>query len=223
MKEFLEKVRTQMPCFVNYNGVTYHDVVKIKKSYDAIFIGTHDERKGIFDLIKTWHHVTSFIPGAKLVTCGFIPSENRKRIIEEISKLRLRDNIFIKGPVSERMKVELLASSKLFILPSKHEAFPLVVGEAFAAGLPVIAYNISAFKDPFFTNCKAFITCPVGDTKSLAREISKLLKNPIQLSNLANEAKNYIKMYSWDAIMIREREIYIKVLKDFANRKSLKI
>jgi glycosyltransferase involved in cell wall biosynthesis len=50
------------------------------KIYDFIFIGGHDERKGVSDLLKAFAIVLKEIPEAKLITCGIIPQENKTKL-----------------------------------------------------------------------------------------------------------------------------------------------
>lgn len=48
------------------------------------------------------------------------------------------DRIHILGSVSERQKIDLLASARLLAIPSRREGFPRIVAEAMASGLPTV-------------------------------------------------------------------------------------
>lgn len=214
--EFLNLVNTKKPIFVNYNGVS--DMImkdyKEVKIYDGIFIGVHDERKGILDLIEIWKHVVRVKPNAKLVTCGIIPKHMKDKILGRIREYSLHENILLMGSVNEEEKIQLLARSKVFIFPSKHEAFPITIVEALAMGLPVIVYDISAFKDPFFKKCRAVISIPKGNIEEFARKVIDLLEDTVALETLNEIAKSHVRGLTWDAILRKERSIYITIIRD---------
>ncbi|MEM3546189.1 MAG: glycosyltransferase family 4 protein [Candidatus Bathyarchaeia archaeon] len=215
--KFLSLVKTKKLTFVNYNGVSNMIMKKYEgtKIYDGIFIGVHDERKGILELMKVWKHVIQVKPNAKLVTCGVIPKHMKDKILDRIRDYSLHENILLMGSVSEDEKIQLLARSRIFVLPSRHEAFPIVVIEALAMGLPVVVYDIPEFKDSFFKKSKAVISIPQANTEVFAKKVIELLENTDMLKALSRIAQLHIKNLTWNAVLRKERSIYIMVIKDF--------
>jgi glycosyltransferase involved in cell wall biosynthesis len=51
--------------------------------------------------------------------------------------------------VSESEKVRLFKASRLFLMPSRHEGSPRVVGESIIATVPVLAYDIPNYRPVF--------------------------------------------------------------------------
>jgi len=207
-------VKTCRKTFVNYNGITIRGVTRSYDSilYDACFIGFHDERKGIFDLINAWNYVVEKKPNAKLITCGGINPELKITISKILSDLKLDNNVILKGVVDEETKLHILSASRIFVFPSKHEAHPIAVGEALGMGLPVVAYDIPALRDAY-GDCEALLLCKKGDVKNLSEAILKMLnKSWSDYLILSNAAKSYIqKKYSWDITMSKERNIYYHI------------
>jgi len=70
------------------------------------------------------------------------------------------------------MEFQVLKSSKIFILPSYNESWALVVCEAMACGLPVVAYDLPVFEEVYK---KGMILIPIGDIDKFAGAILKLL------------------------------------------------
>jgi glycosyltransferase involved in cell wall biosynthesis len=68
--------------------------------------------------------------------------EYLKKLVQE---LNLEEEVFFLGNRNDIP--ELLQKSDLFILPSRYEGMPIALLEAMAAGLPVIASNISGSSD----------------------------------------------------------------------------
>jgi glycosyltransferase involved in cell wall biosynthesis len=211
-REFITKVKVHKETFVNYNGIEIKGTTRSHKKllYDACFIGFHDERKGVFDLINAWKYVVKKKPDAKLITCGGIKPELKITISKMISELS--NNFILKGVVDEETKLHILSVSKIFVFPSKHEAQSIAVGEALGMGLPVVAYDIPALRDAY-GDCKALLFCKKGDVKGLSEAILKMLDMDWpDYVTLSNAAKLYIqKKYSWDITMSKEREIYYHI------------
>ncbi|MEM3871008.1 MAG: glycosyltransferase family 4 protein [Nitrososphaeria archaeon] len=222
-REFITKVKVCKKTFVNYNGITVHE--KFRKSenipYDACFVGFHDERKGIFDLINAWNFVVKEKPNAKLITCGGIAPETKRIISEMLSEFKLNNNIILKGIVDEETKHQILSASKIFVFPSKHESQSIAVGEALGMGLPVVAYDIPALRDSY-GECRAVFLCKKDDLNELARRILELLeKNWLEFSSLSQVAKSFIQQkYTWEATMNKERNIYISIIANWYRKKG---
>jgi glycosyltransferase involved in cell wall biosynthesis len=53
------------------------------------------------------------------------------------------------GMVSEEEKFRLLKASRVFAMPSRYESWGIVVNEALAAGIPVVAYDLSCYRPVF--------------------------------------------------------------------------
>jgi glycosyltransferase involved in cell wall biosynthesis len=60
------------------------------------------------------------------------------------------------GFVSETEKIRLFKASRLFLMPSRHEGSPRVVGEAIIANVPVVAYDIPNYR-PVFGNFVRYV------------------------------------------------------------------
>ncbi|MBT2453640.1 stealth conserved region 3 domain-containing protein [Streptomyces sp. ISL-86] len=99
------------------------------------------------------------------------PQEVRLRRI--IDGLALHDRVLLLGRSSE-MEQEW-AKAGLAMLPSRNEAFPLVLLEVFAAGVPVIAYDIVTGPAEIIRHGVDGLLVPAGDKESLAIALSKLM------------------------------------------------
>ena len=134
----MAKVHT-VECGVNFTEIREISETVSDKHYDAVFMKRIQAVKGIFDIIDIWKMVLKERPNAKLVVIGEgIDGEKARRIVKEEN---LSNNIIFSGMVLDTIeKFQLLASSKLFVLPTYEENWAIVIGEAMAAGIPVITY-----------------------------------------------------------------------------------
>ncbi len=88
------------------------------------------------------------------------------------------------------------ALADVFVLPSRHEPWGLIVNEAMAAGCPVIVSDeVGAHADLITDGVEGFVF-PVGDINSLAAAISRVLSSPEQSQNMGDAAK--ARMAAWD-------------------------
>lgn len=86
----------------------------------------------------------------------------------------------------------ILEQSDLFVLPSRYEGLGLVVLEAMAAGVPVIASNIDGPAE-LITHDKNGLLFESANEKDLAQKILNLYKNPEKMQKLANGGQQFVK------------------------------
>jgi|GEM_PF-2268794 glycosyltransferase involved in cell wall biosynthesis len=93
---FVDIVGRRGTSFVNPHtcGIDVPELGAHSKDIDAVFVGTHDERKGIFDLVRVWSEVSKRNPLAWLVTCGYIRPEVWQELSRQIKEQALVDARF---------------------------------------------------------------------------------------------------------------------------------
>lgn len=101
--------------------------------------GRLSREKGIFELPEIYARARERLPELRLVIAGTGPAEDKLRAA-------LPQATFLGWVDGERM-AELYAGLDLFVFPSKFDTFGNVVLEAFARGMPVLAYNCKGPKD----------------------------------------------------------------------------
>jgi len=208
-RTFLDIVGPNVKSYVNHHLCSIHvpEMRAHVKDIDAIFVGTHDERKGIFDLVRVWSEVCRRNPQARLVTCGYVRPEIEHELSLRIKEQALAENLQMLGQVDDTKKFEVLNSAKLFILLSKNESFSLVIGEAMARGLPVVAYDLPALREIW--TCSAFFVRPIGDIEGIVNEVMTVLSLPNEERKaLATVARERASNYSWQSMLQEEKEIY---------------
>ncbi len=102
-----------------------------------LFVGRLGEEKNVVFLIKAFHAVLQNDPDCHLVLVGKGPQENQLRKL--CRQLKIEDKVTFTGVLPRQKIVHCYASSYLFVFPSVTETQGLVIGEAKAAGLPVVA------------------------------------------------------------------------------------
>jgi glycosyltransferase involved in cell wall biosynthesis len=94
----------------------------------------------------------------------------------EARRLGIVDKVEILTSVSKESLRELYQNAALFLLSSDEEGFGLIIAEAMACGLAVVATKCGGPEVLILENETGFLT-PVGDAEVLADKISLLLTN----------------------------------------------
>ncbi len=113
--------------------------------YDAVWIGRVHRQKGIDDLLATLGHLARRVPDFKCMFIGNL----RDALAPMIAARGLDRHVEFSGFVSEEEKIRLFKASRVFLMPSRHEGSPRVIGESLIAGTPVVAYDIENYRPLF--------------------------------------------------------------------------
>jgi len=171
--------------------VINHTVADGKK-YDACFIGRYHPMRGCDDLVSIWELVCKENSKAKLAIMGSAGRELEPLIKEK----HLENNIDILGFVDEGTKFRTMKESKMFLFPSYYHG-AMVIDEAMACNLPVIAYNLPGYHDIY---PKGMVKIPIGNWEAFASEAVRLLTDEGLREKLPKEAAEVISHRSWDEV-----------------------
>ncbi|HUW48141.1 MAG TPA: glycosyltransferase family 4 protein [Patescibacteria group bacterium] len=181
------------------------------KRYDSVFLGRIAEDKGVFELLQAWRIVMKKIPLAQLLLIGGIDKGLKNRILNLIKQARIDANVHISGYVSDDEMVQLLESSKIFVLPSHEEGFSLSAAEAMAVGLPCILSDLPALRETYSGNA---VFVPSRNVDKLAESILHLLENAQQQEELREKGKKLAKCFSWEKVAEKELAVLEKACGD---------
>ncbi|MEW6606961.1 MAG: glycosyltransferase [bacterium] len=136
-----------------------------------IFVGRMEYRKGLDFLLKAFrillenHNVNLIIVGEQDIT--------PYKIL--VNELGIEKNVFFLGLQENQYK--FMARSKVLVFPSRYEGFGVVLVEAMACGIPVIASDCPCGPSEILDRGKYGILVGVGDIDGLAKNIELLLTN----------------------------------------------
>jgi glycosyltransferase involved in cell wall biosynthesis len=87
-----------------------------------------------------------------------------------------------------------------FVLPSMHEPFGIVILEAWAAGLPVVATSVGGIPG-FTTDRENILLVPDGDAEALAGAMRSILQDSAMARSLAERGFELARAkYDWPAV-----------------------
>lgn len=138
-------------------------------------IGTVIPRKGIEHLVRAWPRVLAVVPHARLLVVGDEPGTHAGELRRTAQRLGVAAAIIWAGRRTDIPDV--LAALDLFVLASIEEPLGLVVIEAMAAALPVVATAVGGVPESVVDG-ETGLLVRGGDPDALAAAIVSLLRDP---------------------------------------------
>ena len=146
---------------------------KENKSINIVFLGLIGERKGIFDLIKVLSRLIAEECNIHLTVGG---NGDIKRLINEIEKNGLKNNVTYAGWIVGNDKDELMRNTDIFVLPSYGEGMPMTILEAMSYAIPVIATNVGGIPELIKDGETGHLIEP-GNLDQLLEKMKKLIED----------------------------------------------
>lgn len=154
--------------------------------------------------------------------------KNLKTFIEIYNELKLRSDIsFVfagDGPIKKQLQkampkgiflgkidtldlAKVFASCDIFVYPSFSETFGMVIIEAMASGLPIVAANDFGTLD-IVTNNKYGFLCNPKDVQEFVQNILYLIENKDARAIMSKNVLQRAKEFSWEISIEKELEVY---------------
>jgi len=138
----------------------------------VIYVGRLVPHKGVRGLLAAFEQARADVPNLALLIVGDGPERDP---LEHAGKAD--PSIRLTGRLGQDGVVEALHTSDIAVLPSNFEPWGLVVNEAMAAGLPVIASDRVGAVDDLVRDGETGIVFPAGDIVALTRALRRLAED----------------------------------------------
>jgi glycosyltransferase involved in cell wall biosynthesis len=135
-----------------------------------VFVGTASRRKGFDILLEAFRLTSGAFPSAELHVIG--DPESASRFMGYSS-----DKIIIHGKRSRRELAQMLGVMDCLVLPSRIEAFGMVIVEALAAGIPAIVTAKVGAAEAITAGKNGWIV-PAGSAVALVKQMSSICAEP---------------------------------------------
>ncbi|MGQ0842686.1 MAG: glycosyltransferase family 4 protein [Sporichthyaceae bacterium] len=162
------------------------------------FLGRFDEpRKGFAVLLAALEKLVTSHPRLRLLVGG--PGE-AEPALAGLSPAA-RERVTMLGMLDEVDKARLLRSVDVYVAPNTGgESFGIILTEAMAAGTPVVAADLDAFRRVLEDGeCGTLVA--VGDSDALAAGIAALLDDPERRAKQAAAASASVGRYDWATVV----------------------
>ncbi len=213
--EFLPNGVDPIP-FASGNGTRFRQEHGLHEQQRIILnVGRIDPQKNQLLAVNALDRLRSKGEDAKLVLIGFVTNETyHTKLKAEIRNRGLEDHvILIPGlPPGSHTLFDAYAAADVFLLSSVHEPFGIVILEAWAAGIPVVAAAVGGV--PAFTHDgEDVLRFASNDDATAAVHIATILEQPGLGRHLVEQAGRLVReQYHWDTITARLAGIYRDVI-----------
>ena len=159
-----------IPNLVDADFFTIPEISPVRKTFRFLTVALLTKVKGVDLLIQAFHTAFSEHPDVELEIAGEGPERQN---LEELARtLRISDRVHFSGLLSKEQVRESMWRSNAFVLASHTETFGLVLAEALATGLPVVATRCGGPED--FVNEEVGFLVQPGSVPELTQALKQL-------------------------------------------------
>jgi phosphatidylinositol alpha-mannosyltransferase len=169
------------------------------------FLGRMDEpRKGLGVLLKAVPALVAERPHLTVLVAGAGQADEARRSLPA----SCRSNVLFLGAIDDAARADMLAGSDIYIAPHLGgESFGIVLLEAMAAGAPVLASDLAAFRQVLDGGRLGELFEP-GDTVELTTRALRLLSTPDERHKLSVAGLTAVQRYDWSALLPELLSVY---------------
>jgi phosphatidyl-myo-inositol alpha-mannosyltransferase len=216
----LAAMRLVQPHFPGYyniipNGV---DVERFSAPYEPLaelddgkvnilFVGRLEKRKGLRYLLRAFATLKARRPDARLVVVGAYGERQRRGYERWVRESNLSDVVF-SGYAPLDMLPRYHASSHIFCAPNTgNESQGIILLEAMAAGLPVVASNIEGFAGVLTDGIEGTLVRP-KDSDVLSEALLQLVDSRELREEMSAHGRERAQHFSWERVSRRVLSYY---------------
>lgn len=171
----------------------------------VLYVGRVDPEKSIGRVVTAFADVLDKIPNAELVIVG--DGTDRRSLIDLAQALDISKNVKFLGRVMPPDVIDIYRSATVFATASETETQGIVLIEAAATGLPLVAVDAGAVRE-LCQNKKNGILCPPRDASAIAKALIKILQTPELQEKYSAASLEIAKKHDLNRTLKRFVEIY---------------
>ena len=185
---------------------------KLKDKYlNILYVGRIDERKGLTYLLDAFKKVQNetAVP-IRLLIAG--TGELEKLCRQKVKKEKIRNAVFL-GYIKEAELAKVYAEADIFCSPAIFgESFGVVLLEAMASGLPVVAFANEGYRE-VLTGPASRLAVKVKDVSALCAALKEVVENaPLRQELREWGLREVREKYSWDKVGEQVLGVYREAL-----------
>jgi 1,2-diacylglycerol 3-alpha-glucosyltransferase len=177
----------------------------------CLAVGRLAKEKNQAFLLSAFARILQNLPGARLVLVG--EGDDRLRLERLAHTLGIRDHVWFVGAVSHNVVRNYYQAADLFLFPSTSETQGIVVLEALAAGLPVVAVASEAATE-LLGEYQGSVLTP-EDPECFARSVVGLWDEPERRQAMAEAGRRIAARYAPDACAATLLGLYEEVRQSY--------
>ena len=169
------------------------------------FVGRFTEpRKGMPVLLAALRLLAREFPDLRLLVVGGGDQDE----LRQQAGPALAERMDLLGQVDDETKAAALRSADVYCAPNTGgESFGMILTEAMAAGTPVVASDLDAFRR-VLDDGRAGALFPVDDPTGLAAALRGMLTEPARRATAVEHARQRVSSYDWSVVASQVIRVY---------------
>ena len=183
-----------------------------------LFVGRcYPRQKGLEHLVKA----TALLSSRRKVRLSIVGEDwGGVASLQTMSKaLGVEEQVTFTGPVPRGEVIRSYAGADIFVLPSLFEPFGIVLLEAMAAGLPIVASRVGGIVD-VVEEGKTALLVPPGNSQALAEALDRVISDASLRRRMGDAARRRVLAYSWSRLLPRILEVYEEAIAECGVRRA---
>jgi phosphatidylinositol alpha-mannosyltransferase len=169
-----------------------------------LWVNRLDAQKGFPIAVAAFSKVLAEVPDAVLVVVGEGKDREALGLLTESARVR----VDMRGVVPNERVPSFHAACEAFVSPAVgQESFGIVLVEAMAAGLPVVATDIPGYREVLSDGVEGLLV-PPRDPEALAARLVRILTEPGLAARLGEAGRERALTFDWPVVVDRLEELY---------------
>ena len=203
----------------NALSISNYEQPRDREGMRVLFLGWLNPRKNPLVLVKALPALAARFPDIKLELVGEASDEDYfTKLQQEITQLGVAEHVELPGRLPQSAVRDRLQKASVLVLPSLQENAPMVIAEAMAIGVPVVATNVCGIPDMIENNTTGILLDDPYDETEVAEAISRAigddtLNNTMGLAAVARAND----LFHPKVVAARTLDVYRAAISDFGN------
>jgi glycosyltransferase involved in cell wall biosynthesis len=216
----VERLVTVLPNPIEPKIFHNHDPGSVRERYGLegkqalLSVGRLGHEKNLGLMLRALAILNKKFPKLRFIVVGSGPAEESLR--REAHEFGVTDQVLFAGRVTDEELPAFFRAADLFIMTSLTETFGIVIVEAMAAGIPVVAVTANGSKDLITPGVDGLLA--PNDPESLAAAIGRLLTDEEQRTRMGRSAQQTAQRYSVGALTSQLLALYESVICEHTRR-----
>ena len=197
-----------------------YSVSRKEKRGSLLFLGWLNPRKNPLVIVKAAAKLIKKHPDLKVRLCGEASVPHYfKELQDAISDFGLIKCVEMPGRLNQSAVRKELSTAALLVLPSFQENAPMVIAEAMAAGIPIVASNLCGIPDMVENGKSGLLLNDPTDADELVNTLDKLLSND-ELRHCQGESAKYRaeQLFHPTSVASQTIEVYKQAVFDYSSK-----
>ncbi len=193
-----------------------------KKGCVFLFVGRFTEKKDPMSVLKAFQHCHQQHPQARLRMAGFGPLRDECIEWTKTQPSSLADAVEFQGTLTPSGVIEEMARADVLVQHSRtapngdKEGWPVVIGEAMAASLPIVSTRHAGIVDQVIEGHNGYL-CDEGDWRQMGIDMARLASEKKLQRQMGEASYQRVLMYDANDQIERLRQFINRRVADFRN------